>query len=258
MQAKINAAVASHTSADHAFVAAQETLAAALAERARSEKAVAAANEALATAQSNFGAKQSAYNTAASEVGERWANDFTIASLKPLSPEQMCWSVFRATGVYDNYWQTEAVALDKEKPLTDEQKKDPAQLAAREAELEQRTYDKLKGNIGTFVAFYGAAAGQPQGDFFATADQALFVANATAINSWVTPSGDNVTERIIKQADSKLAADELYLSVFTRMPTESERTDVVNYLKDRTKDKAAAAQELVWALISSAEFRFNH
>jgi hypothetical protein len=29
-------------------------------------------------------------------------------------------------------------------------------------------------------------------------------------------------------------------------------------LKDRAKDKAAAAQELVWALLNSAEFRFNH
>ena len=129
---------------------------------------------------------------------------------------------------------------------------------AREIELEQRTFDKLKPNLGTFVAYYGAAAGQPQGDFFATADQALFAANGGAINSWVAPAGGNVTERIAKLEDARAAADELYLAIFTRLPTDEERADVEKYLKDRTQDKVAAAQELAWALLNSSEFRFNH
>jgi hypothetical protein len=170
----------------------------------------------------------------------------------------MCWSVFRVTGVYDRYRQTEVAELDKKKPLTDAQKKDPKQLEVRDIELEQRTYDKLKSNIATFIGFYGAAAGQPQGDFFATADQALFAANGGSINSWVAPASGNVTERVVKQQDAKVAAEDLYLSVFARMPTDGERADVANYLKDRTKDRPAAAQELVWALLNSAEFRFNH
>jgi hypothetical protein len=62
----------------------------------------------------------------------------------------------------------------------------------------------------------------------------------------------------VKQQDAKAAADDLYLSLLTRMPTDGERAEVANYLKDRTKDKPAAAQELVWALLNSAEFRFNH
>ena len=160
-----------------------------------------AARIALAAAQADVAAKQAEFDTAMSELTDRWTSDFTVASLKPLTPEQLCWTVFRVTGVYDRYWQTEVAELDKAKPLTEEQKKDPAQVAARDVELEQRTYDKLKGNIATFVAFYGAAAGQPQGDFFATADQALFAANGGSINSWVAPAGGNVTERVIKQED---------------------------------------------------------
>src|SRR3972149_1713784 len=105
---------------------------------------------------------------------DRRTRDFSLGSLQPLTPEQLCWSVFRATGVYDRYWQTEAAELETAAPLTDEQKKDPAQVVAREFAIEQRTFDKLKGNVATFVTFYGAAAGQPQGDFFSTADQALF------------------------------------------------------------------------------------
>lgn len=258
LQKNLDAAVAAHKTASDAFVATQEQLAPALAERARREQARNAAKGALAAANSDLDTKRAQLATTTSELNDRWTNDFTIASLKPLTPEQMCWSVFRATGVYDRYWQTEVAELDKAKPLTDEQKKDPKQLEARNLELEQRTYDKLKANIATFVGFYGAAAGQPQGDFFATADQALFAANGGSINAWVAPANNNVTERVAKQADARAAAEDLFLSVFTRMPTDEERTDIEKYLTGRTKDKPAASQELVWALLNSAEFRFNH
>ncbi len=160
--------------------------------------------------------------------------------------------------MYDRYWQAEAAELDKAAPLTDQQQADPELLVVRDVDLEQRTYDKLKPNIGTFVAFYGAAAGQPQGDFFSTADQALFAANGGSINSWVAPAADNVTERIIKKDDPRAAAQELYLGVLTRPPNEDETNEVVTYLSHRLPDKNAAAQELVWALLNSAEFRFNH
>jgi hypothetical protein len=160
--------------------------------------------------------------------------------------------------VYERYLQAEIAELDKTKPLTEEQKKDAAQLAARQVELEQRTFDKLKGNEATFVSLYGAAAGQPQGDFFSTADQALFAANGGAINSWVAPAADNVTERIVKQEDPQIAAEELYLAVLTRLPKEDEAAEVIAHLSNRKADKSAAAQELVWALLNSAEFRFNH
>ena len=148
--------------------------------------------------------------------------------------------------------------LDKSAPLTDEQKQNAAAVAARDVELEQKTFDKLKSNAGTFVTFYGAAAGQPQGDFFSTADQALFAANGGAINGWVAPASDNVTDRAIKQTDLRVAAEDMYLGVLTRMPTEEEITEVTTCLTARTADRNVAAQELVWALLNSAEFRFNH
>jgi hypothetical protein len=231
---------------------------AAIAERTRREQVVASAKATLAKAEEDVTAKRSEFDSTISQLTDRFTKDFTIASLKPLTPEELCWTVFKVTGVYDRYRQAEVAELDKAKPLTEEQKKDPAQLATREMELEQRTYDKLKGNIGTFVAYYGAAAGQPQGDFFATADQALFAANGGSINSWVAPAGGNVTERIATASDPKAAADELYLALLTRLPTDEESAEVTKYLADHGQDKNAAAAELVWGLLNSAEFRFNH
>jgi hypothetical protein len=86
----------------------------------------------------------------------------------------------------------------------------------------------------------------------------LFAANGGAVNSWVAPAANNVTERITKQDDLRVAAEELYLAVLTRLPTENEIAEVVNYLTSRNADKSVAAQELVWGLLNSAEFRFNH
>jgi uncharacterized FlaG/YvyC family protein len=184
------------------------------------------------------------------------SSTFALSQLKPLSPEQMCWTIFKVTTVYDRYVAQEAAEREKASPLSEQEKQDPVVLAARAAEVEQLAYDKLKGNIGSYVQIYGGAPGQPQNDFYASPDQALFTANGGAINSWVVPAGDNATERIVKTTDARVAAEELYLGILTRMPTEQESAEVAAFLAARP-DRAKAAQELVWGLISSAEFRFN-
>jgi hypothetical protein len=222
------------------------------------QQALEAANATLASAQQSTAERQADLATAQAKVNEQWSRDFTMAAIKPLTPEQLCWTVFRVTGVYENYWAVEVAELDKSAPLTEEQKSDSVLLHKRQWEVEQRVYDKLKGNIPVFVSFYGAAAGQPQSDFFSTADQALFAANGSAINSWVGPAGDNVTQRMIQQVDLPLAAEELYLAILTRLPSAEEKQDIVNYLSARPEDKPVAIQELVWALLNSAEFRFNY
>jgi hypothetical protein len=162
------------------------------------------------------------------------------------------------TGVYDRYWQQYANELQVAAPLSETDLQDPVKRAARDGEIEQKTYDALKGNVAVFVSVYGASAGQPQTDFFATADQALFAANGGSIMSWIAPTGGNISERMTNETDNRKAAEELYLTLLSRMPTEEEAADVANYLAGRADQRAAAAQELVWGLLASAEFRFNH
>jgi hypothetical protein len=230
----------------------------AAAEQTRREQAVIAATAAFEQACTEVASARANFENELSELRDRWTKDLTLASLKPLTPEQMCWSIFQVTGVYRSYWNAEAAELEKTAPLTPEQQQDAAAVAARNAEIEQRTFDKLKSYVATYVQMYGAAAGQPQSDFFATPDQALFAANATMINSWVVPSGDNVTQRMVNATEPTLAAEELYLGILSRMPTEAETADVTAYLASRTEDRGVAAAELAWGLINSVEFRFNH
>ena len=191
-------------------------------------------------------------------IPERWSKEFASGGLKQLSPEQFGWSILVSTGVYQNYVISATAELDKARPLTEEAKKDPAQVAARQKELEASVYAKLAGNVKQFVGLYGNGSGAPQTDFFATVDQALFLANGGTVKSWLAPSGENLTARLLKLEDPKLLADEMYLSIFARSPSEAEVNEVTQYLASRPNERPQAVQEMAWALLSSTEFRFNH
>ena len=226
------------------------------AELERRQQVASLASTTLAQSKESLQTTTVSFEKAMDAVPTDLSSTFALSQLKPLSPEQMCWTIFKVTTVYDRYVAQEAAEREKASPLSEQEKQDPVVLAARAAEVEQLAYDKLKGNIGSYVQIYGGAPGQPQNDFYASPDQALFTANGGAINSWVVPASDNAAERIVKTMDAKVAAEELYLGILTRMPTEQESAEVASFLAARP-DRAKAAQELVWGLISSAEFRFN-
>lgn len=254
----LEASLAALEACDRRIAEANAALEAARAEESRLREGVAAAERARNEAAEKARADRAAVGEEAAKLAEDWAADFTIAALKPLTAEQICWSVLRISGVEAQYRAAAVAELDKESPLPEGAANDPAQMAARARDVEQRTYDKLKGNVGAFVRVFAAGAGQPQGDFFATADQALFVANGPSVNAWIAPAGGNVTERVAQAQDPAAAASDLYETVLSRSPTAEETAEVAKRLSVDPAEKGAAARDLVWGLVTSAEFRFNH
>jgi hypothetical protein len=252
------AATATRQSAEQQLAAATLKVQSLTTEKLQHDQAIAAADKAVADAQAAATAQQRELDDALAELNGEWSKSFAVFPLKPLTPEQLCWSIFQVTGVYDRTVAAERAEMDKAAPLAEADQADPAKVAARELELQQRVYDKLKPHVAVFVSMYAPAAGQPQSDFFATANQALYAANGGNITGWAAPAGGNVTERVIQQADAKAAAEEMYLGVLGRMPDEAEVADVAQYLSEKPEEKAARAQELVWGLLTSVEFRFNH
>ena len=47
-------------------------------------------------------------------------------------------------------------------------------------------------------------------------------------------------------------------NILGRAPTDEERQALREYLEERTDRPEAACRQLVWALLTSPEFRFNH
>jgi hypothetical protein len=67
-----------------------------------------------------------------------------------------------------------------------------------------------------------------------------------------------LAQRLAPITDAKAFAEELYLSTLTRRPSEIETNEVTQYLAMRPAERPNAIRELVWSLVTSAEFRFNH
>ena len=191
-------------------------------------------------------------------VTDVYLKQFGAAVLQPLSPEQLAWSTLRASGQFDRQRAAAKAEIDKKTPLKPEEQNNPEKIAERQKQVEQQTRAKLKPTIDKFVKLFGSAAGQPQDTFFATVDQALFFRNGGELRSWLNPSGENLTARLIKMEDAAALAEELYITVLSRRPSEKESQDVIQYLAARPEEKTVCVQELAWALLTSNEFRFHH
>ena len=121
---------------------------------------------------------------------------------------------------------------------------------------EQVLSEALKANVDQFAAHFAGQGGQKTG-FDATAKQALFLINGPLVQSWLEPAGGSLTERLLQiKADHELAS-ELYLAVLGRQPDAVEAEEVSVLLRE-AEDRTLAVKDLTWALLASAEFRFNH
>jgi hypothetical protein len=137
---------------------------------------------------------------------------YLVATLKPLSPEQLAFALAQAGGQPNG-----------------------------------------TGALGIFRSTFGARPGESQDSFTATLDQTLFLKYSATVRGMLGTR----TAELAKLTNTDAIADELFLSVLSRLPTADEKTDVADTLKS-AKDRNAALSELVWALVASAEFRFNH
>ena len=225
---------------------------------ALAKRTAAAASEQFATLEHKLAADTKSLVEAADKLAAILENAFAVGAFAALTPEQLAWSMMRAAGVVGAHELAGAAEFDKKSPPTDANKTDPVRLAERAKAAEQYTWDKLKGGAAGFAPLFGAGAGQAQDAFFATADQALFLNNGSMVRSWLAPSAENLTARLGKLADASALAEELYLSVLTRLPTGAETAAVQKQLTAREKEKPAVVQELAWGLLTSAEFRFKH
>ncbi len=87
--------------------------------------------------------------------------------------------------------------------------------------------------------------------------QALHLINNTALHGKIA-SGEGRLRKLVaqKQADRQIA-DELYLAAYCRLPTSEEWTTIQEALA-ATPVRTEAWEDLLWALLNSPEFSFQH
>lgn len=184
---------------------------------------------------------------------------FAVAALRPLTPEQLCFSLLQGLGLSDMQRTAVDTQLQSADPRLNELLAiDPPREELREQLAEQAIYDRLKGNLGGFVSLFGSPPGSPQNQGETTVHQALFLTNSATTNSWLGTGVAGLIHRLTSISDPAAVADELYISIYSRRPTELERGEVLGFLAARADSREAALQEMAWALCMSPEFRFNH
>jgi hypothetical protein len=165
----------------------------------------------------------------------------------------LAWSILRSTGVLHSYIANEQVELNKAGELgpdaTEQQKQ------AREKQVLRGAMDKLQGYIDIFSNLFASGVGQTSDDFFASPDQALYVANGGAVFSWSGPNGSNIASQLLQMNDPQSVATKLYEGLLSRTPTALEQQFIVEQYATAGDHRQSVIQELVWSILAGAEYR---
>ena len=93
----------------------------------------------------------------------------------------------------------------------------------------------------------------------ASLGQSLHLINSTEIAARINAKGGRV--ELLAAADQRADSDkirELYLVTFTREPTSEETATSLAYINALGRERKSAYEDLVWALLNTKEFQFQH
>ena len=91
----------------------------------------------------------------------------------------------------------------------------------------------------------------------ATLGQVLLLANSDDIENKIADGNGRIKKLIDDKKTPAEIVEEVYLAAYSRLPKDDERTSAVSYI-DLASDKSKAAQDLLWAVLNSREFMYNH
>ncbi len=99
----------------------------------------------------------------------------------------------------------------------------------------------------------------PGEHFQISVTEALLFSNSGRVqNDYLRDGGDRLLQLLQKSGSDDEAITLAFRSVLTREPDQEELTTLRDYLNQRADRRPAALQQLLWALLTSPEFRFNY
>jgi hypothetical protein len=90
-----------------------------------------------------------------------------------------------------------------------------------------------------------------------TVVQALHLMNAPELHRKITSRGGTAARLADGKGSVRSIVEELYLLAYARFPTDEERAFGVSLFEGPGADRRAAVEDLMWALVNSAEFVFK-
>lgn len=157
---------------------------------------------------------------------------YVVAIEKPLSTEQLLWSVLQATGELPRF-QMPTEGSAKPNPQLEELRK-------------------------KFVAAFANPPRDPEVEFAPSVKAALFLSHDAKVLQLLKPQNGNLAEQLLAESDNVKRCEALFIAVLSRTPAPDEAQAIDQFLAARLDQRDKAIGQLIWALVSSTEFCVNH
>ena len=132
---------------------------------------------------------------------------------------------------------------------------DPITLSAGKPDDVERRLESLENSARGLARDFD----QPSDDFQVSVTEALLFSNSERLlREVLSDGGDRLVGRLKQLKDTKELIDVAVRSVLSRPATAEEQKVLGEYLKQRAGRPVEACRQVVWALLASPEFRFNH
>lgn len=182
------------------------------------------------------------------QLSSRWEHstrvpdegDFAVMRLQLLTPRQYAFSVLVATGRAD---------------------------FSSPSALEQRV-ERLSGNTGSKRITQYLATEQQAAELLKNLDQkqdgqtsaaeALFLSNNSAVQKLFVADEKTLSANLVAIQDPKQLAEAAIRGVHGRAADTSEIERLTAWINSQTSPRQQTCEQLVWVLVTSAEFRFKH
>jgi hypothetical protein len=97
-------------------------------------------------------------------------------------------------------------------------------------------------------------AGTPQPSLL----EALHMMAGPAYNLKISREGGRLSKLLKNNALDEEILDEFYVAALMRSPTKDEKSELLRFLAQRSTRREEAMAGLVWAILNSREFAYNH
>lgn len=157
---------------------------------------------------------------------------FAVALVRPLSPRQYALSL--------------QIACER-----------PDNIAAQVADAEK--WPKRREDIDRQIEGVANQFELPGENFQVGVDEALLFANSPQFtDNYLRDNPDRLVGVLKQQTDRTQQITTAYWAILSRAPSPDEITACEQYIAKRDADPVAATKQMVWALMTSPELRFNH
>lgn len=165
---------------------------------------------------------------------------YTHARLRPLSPEQLFWSLVAVTGAEPQGTRAPRQGRDGQ-PLTRE--------------------ERVERVVNQFIVQHSDDEQGETSLFEGTIPLSLMMMNSPQIAMSLTPRFGPSMREAVAERDPREVTDMLYLAALSRHPTDEEIAIATSHLSRPgvgSTNRVTLTQDLLWALINTSEFMFNH